>query len=415
MKRAFGVSLLLLAGAALAQAAPNSCLECHSALDGTLQKPAALYSDDIHRGRGIGCNGCHGGDPSTDDPEASMSPAKGFLGKIARTAIPKLCARCHSDASYMHKFSPKQRVDQYAQYVTSVHGKRIAEGDTAAATCIDCHSVHNILAVKDQRSPVYPLRLPETCAHCHADPKHMAKYKIPTNQFAEYQKSVHWEGLERRGDLSAPSCASCHGNHGATPPGVASVGNVCGTCHVLMENLFRQSPHEPVFASMGVAGCEVCHGNHAVQKPSTSMLAGADSVCSQCHDQASAGAVAAGEMAGLIRKLDGALARSEQILRKASESGMEVSEALLRENDGKDALIKARVAVHAFRVAAVEKPVQEGLKIAAETHQAGLAALEERNHRRIGLGVSLVTILITMAGLWLAIRAIEKSAHSQGR
>ena len=94
---------------------------------------------------------------------------------------------------------------------------------------------------------------------------------------------------------------------------------------------------------------------------------------------------------------------------------MEVSEALLRQNDGKDALIKARVAVHAFRAAAVEKPAQEGLKIAAETHQAGLAALEERNHRRIGLGVSLVTILITLAGLWLAIRAIEKSPRSEGR
>jgi len=415
MKRAFGVFLLLLAGAALAHAAANSCVECHSALDGALQRPTALYSDDIHQGRGIGCNGCHGGDPSTDDPEASMNPARGFLGKVSRTAIPKLCARCHGDAAYMRKFDPKERVDQYAQYVTSIHGKRIAEGDTAAATCIDCHSVHNILAVKDPRSPVYPLRLPETCAHCHSDPRHMAKYKIPTNQFAEYRKSVHWEGLEVRGDLSAPSCASCHGNHGATPPGVASVANVCGACHVLMENLFRQSPHEPVFASMGVAGCEVCHGNHSVQKPSTSMLAGADSVCSQCHDQASAGALAAGAMAGLIGKLDGALARSEQILQKAAESGMEVSEALLRQNDGKDALIKARVAVHAFRAAAVEKPVQEGLKIAAETHQAGLAALEERNHRRIGLGVSLVTILITLAGLWLAIRAIEKSPRSEGR
>jgi cytochrome c553 len=24
-----------------------------------------------------------------------------------------------------------------------------------------------------------------------------------------------------RGDLSAPTCSTCHGNHGATPPGVA--------------------------------------------------------------------------------------------------------------------------------------------------------------------------------------------------
>jgi len=43
--------------------------------------------------------------------------------------------------------------------------------------------------------------------------------QIPTNQFAEYRTSVHWEAMSKRGDLSAPSCASCHGNHGAKPPG----------------------------------------------------------------------------------------------------------------------------------------------------------------------------------------------------
>ena len=60
----------------------------------------------------------------------------------------------------------------------------------------------------------------------------MAPYGIPTNQFEEYRSSVHWEALAKRGDLSAPSCASCHGNHGAKPPQVESVSAVCGTCHV---------------------------------------------------------------------------------------------------------------------------------------------------------------------------------------
>ncbi len=142
----------------------------------------------------------------------------------------------------MHRYAPQQRVDQYAQYQTSVHGKRIASGDTAAAVCMDCHGVHGILEVKSPLSPVYPLQLPETCARCHADPQHMAKYKIPTNQYSDYRKSVHWEAVEKRGDLSAPTCASCHGNHGAAPPGVNSVAAVCGTCHVMMEELYDKSP-----------------------------------------------------------------------------------------------------------------------------------------------------------------------------
>ena len=64
---------------------------------------------------------------TTDDPEVSMSAARGLRRQHpSRTAIPKLCARCHSDANLMHKFRPQQRVDQLAQYQTSVHGKRLA-------------------------------------------------------------------------------------------------------------------------------------------------------------------------------------------------------------------------------------------------------------------------------------------------
>jgi predicted CXXCH cytochrome family protein len=339
-----------------------------------------------------------------------MSPKRGFLGKIKRTDVPRLCARCHSDANLIHRFKPQQRVDQFSQYQTSVHGKRIAAGDAAAANCIDCHSVHDIREVKDALSPVHPLRLPETCARCHADRAHMAKYQLATNQYAEYRTSVHWEALARRGDVSAPSCASCHGNHGAAPPQVTSVAAVCGTCHALFEDLYNKSPHQPVFAGMGVGGCVVCHGNHAIVTPSDAMLAGSASVCSQCHEEDSSGGAAASEMARNIRGLDAALKRSHEILGTARRSGMEVSEALMRQQEGKEALVKARVAVHAFQVASVSKPVNEGMTIASETYHAGQAALKERRFRRLGLAISLLTIVATMVGLRLAIRSIESQS-----
>ena len=415
MNRALTICMVLAGLAGLILAAEDSCRDCHSALEGPLQAPAALFANDVHARRGFGCAVCHGGDPRTDDPELSMGRARGFRGKIARTEVPRLCAHCHSDAAFMHKFNPKQRVDQYAQYVTSVHGRRIAAGDSAAANCADCHSLHDIREVRHSLSPVHPLKLPATCGHCHSDAARMAKYGIPVTQFDEYRKSVHWEALEKRGDLSAPSCASCHGNHGATPPGVDSVAAVCGTCHVLMEDLFRKSPHEPVFAAMGLGGCAACHGNHAVLKPSTEMLAGQQSTCGGCHEPASAGGKTAAEMAGLIGKLSAALNRSETILNRASSSGMEVSEAALRLNDGREALVKARVAVHAAETRAVATPVSDGLKIATETFAAGELALRERNRRRIGLGVSLLAIVVTLIGLRLAIRTIEKPTVSMGR
>jgi predicted CXXCH cytochrome family protein len=399
------LAVLLLSAAPLM--ADDSCVQCHAALEGKLAAPAATFPQDVHARNGFSCADCHGGDRNTVAPEASMNRSRGFTGKPARTAIPKMCARCHSDANLIHKFKPQQRVDQLAQYQTSVHGKRLAAGDGAVATCVDCHSVHDIREVRDALSPVHPLRLPETCAHCHADAKHMAKYKIETNQFAEYRGSVHWQALAKRGDLSAPSCASCHGNHGAAPPQVASVANVCGTCHVMFEQLYNKSPHEPVFSAMGTGGCTVCHGNHGIKPPTDAMLAGAGAVCSQCHDASSKGGAAAAQMGSLLSRLEAALAKSDGVLNRAHSDGMEVSEAQLRQIDGREALIKSRVAVHAFQTAAVEKPASEGLAIAAETLRAGQAALKERDARRRGLALSLITILITLGGLWLAIRNLE--------
>jgi hypothetical protein len=400
-------------------AAKDSCVECHSALEGAHQKPAVLFKDDVHSARGFRCVDCHGGDPSSDDPGVSMSPARGFKGKIVRTAVPQLCARCHSDANLIHKFKPQQRVDQLAQYMTSVHGKRLAAGDTAVANCVDCHSVHDIRDVRHALSPVHPLRLPETCARCHADGSRMSKYKLEHTQFDEYRQSVHWTALAKRGDLSAPSCASCHGNHGATPPQVASVAAVCGTCHVLLEELYNKSPHKPAFAAMGMAGCVVCHGKHKIEPPSVKMLAGDGSVCAQCHEADSAGGRAAAEMAKQISGLSEALGRSEEILTQARLSGMEVSEAQLQLVEGRENLVKARVAVHAFDTAAVLKPVKDGLAVAAQTHAAGVTALKERDVRRVGLSVSLAAIFATMGGLWLAIRGIERkraqSSANDGR
>jgi hypothetical protein len=112
-------------------------------------------------------------------------------------------------------------------------------------------------------------------------------------------------------------------------------------------------------------------------------------------------------MGGSIVKLRAALARSEAILDQASKAGMEVSQAAIQEDDADETLVKARVAVHAFQPDAVEKPVKEGLGIAAQTYQAGVGAMQERGRRRVGLGVSLIAILITMAGLWMAIRRLE--------
>jgi hypothetical protein len=400
-------SLVIAAILAFQLTAKDSCLECHAKLDGNPGAPAAKFAGDVHKAHGFSCADCHGGDPSIDD--AVRSKARNFRGKIARTAVPQLCARCHSDAALMHKYNPRQRVDQLAQYLTSVHGKRLAAGDTQVANCVDCHGVHDIRPVKDPRAPVHPLRLPDTCSRCHSDAGRMGKYKLATSQYEDYQSSVHWEALAQRGDVSAPGCASCHGNHGAAPPNVSEVSAVCGTCHVLMENLYRDSPHRPVFEAMGVAGCVACHQNHAVKRPGPQNLAGADSYCAVCHDESSKGGRTAAAMSQLIGELSSSIHRSNGILQRARRSGIEVSEALLRQTEAEDLYVKARVAVHAFRTEAVAEPVKAGLAITHETYAAGESALEEIGRRRRGLLFSLAAIAATILGLWIWIRKFERN------
>ena len=176
------VMALLAPSRAEAQPAPtgNTCLTCHATLTDTkLAMPATLFSGtDVHREHGFACIDCHGGDPSDGDKARAHAAARGFKGAPAGQAQIATCARCHSDATLMRRFAPRQRVDQEAEYATSVHGKQLAAGHTNVATCASCHGPHGIRLVSDAKSPVFPTNVAGTCATCHADPRHMAEYEL---------------------------------------------------------------------------------------------------------------------------------------------------------------------------------------------------------------------------------------------
>ena len=108
-----------------------------------------------------------------------------------------------------------------------------------------------------------------------------------------------------------------------------------------------------------------------------------------------------------MSRLDDAVKGADQVLRVAESSGMEVSEARLGQDQARDSLTKARVTIHSFRTDLVDQDIQAGLKIAAKSLQAGKEAMIERDHRRVGLGISLIAIGIALAGLWLYIKKIE--------
>jgi hypothetical protein len=336
VRGAVPISALLLALAAVsarAQETPapkaSSCVACHTNPD--MADEASLrivsgFQQGVHAGAGLSCQDCHGGNPDpalADDMDAAMSPGykpSPFHGVPKRGEIPALCGRCHSNPDYMKTFNPELRVDQEKEYWTSQHGKLLRTGDGRVATCVDCHGVHGILAPGNPQAPVYPTRVAETCARCHADPKHMQGYTLPdgrplpVEQYALWKQSVHARALLEKEDLSAPTCNDCHGNHGAVPPGVNSIAFVCGQCHAREAELFRASPKKKLFdehngylASAGSTGCALCHqppdpaakigtihsfsecvtchSNHGVVRPTLAMLAPLpETPCALCHE-----------------------------------------------------------------------------------------------------------------------------------
>jgi hypothetical protein len=410
-----GLTALALIGAARALAQPASspaegCPACHlDTGDERLANPAKAYADDIHKAKGFGCVACHGGDGKEAGMEA-MDPAKGYIGKPARAQVVQVCGRCHSDARFMKRYNPSLRVDQVSEYATSVHGRKLREtNDPKVATCVSCHPAHSIKPPSDPNSTVHPLRVADTCGQCHADSAYMAGRKIPTDQLHRYRESVHWAAMSKKGDLSAPTCNDCHGNHGAAPPGVGWVGNVCGQCHTVMGDLFAKSIHAKAFASLGAPGCATCHDNHAI-KPATVEMVGlaAGAVCAGCHSADDPGGKAAHGMRDALDALRADQARASETLARAEQAGMEVSQARFDLTTANEALVKARVAVHAASLPAVQKETEAGLAVTRKAYARAVRALDELRFRRQGLAVSLVIILLLIAALVLKIRQLDR-------
>jgi predicted CXXCH cytochrome family protein len=398
-----------------AQPVTDRCVTCHASLpQPALSTPAQTFSGDVHHERSFSCTDCHGGDPAASEAAQAHNASRGYRGKPAGQQIVTMCARCHSDAAFMHKFAPTQRVDQAIEYATSVHGKRLASGDTRVATCVSCHGAHGVRRVHDPRSPAFPANVASTCGACHSSPDQMRPYvradgtPIPTTQRADYERSVHHNALARQNDMSAPTCNDCHGNHGAAPPGVSSLTTVCGTCHTVFQTRFATSVHAQIFEK----SCIECHGNHAVIAPTDTMLGTSKpAVCVTCHeDKDDPGFVGAARMGAALERLKNEIGASSALIDRVKNAGMEVGDEEIALNEARTKLVLARTEVHAFDPEALDVVVNEGTKILEGVNRAGAEALDELAYRRRGLFVSLALILVVVTALGLKIRDLPKES-----
>jgi predicted CXXCH cytochrome family protein len=373
---------------------PRSAAE---AQDRVAQAEKAFQSD-VHQTAGLQCTSCHADD-------SARIAAASYV--IARTQIAPMCATCHSDPAYMRQFDPQVRTDQFVQYLTSTHGKDMARGEIRVATCSDCHGAHGVLRTSDPRAPVAPLHVAKTCATCHADGPRMKAFGREATPFADWSTSVHATALLKRGDTSAPACSTCHGSHGATPPGVTEVANVCAQCHVREADLFRASPKKAIFDGMGQAECLVCHNNHAIQHPADAWVGlEQGAVCAPCHDSSTKGSTTILEVRQALDGLTSSFATAESIVRRAEHAGMLVDDARVILQEAREQQIQARVLVHAFAAKPFMDVATKGLAAAERGQRAGEEALQELQFRRRGLAIAALFILGFLVTLGWKIRRL---------
>ena len=216
----------------------------------------------------------------------------------------------------------------------------------------------------------------------------------------------------KKGDLGAPSCNNCHGNHGAVPPAIGSVANACGTCHGKIAELFTTTRMKHRFVAEDLPGCATCHHSHAIQPPSDKMVGMEEgAVCITCHANGKFGATLAGaDAAKTIRhgldELTHQIAHARATVAEAERLGMEVSGPRYDLRNALNALTNARTLLHSFQVKPVQGALADGQSVATKVQDKADQALQEYTARRIWLAASLVPIFVVIGLLLFYIRTL---------
>jgi predicted CXXCH cytochrome family protein len=414
----FGFIIFLLAGImslpsqGMAQpSGENRCIACHLELESDAG-PAHDFAADIHSHKGLGCQDCHGGNPELDDMDRVKSSA-GWRGVPKHSEIPNFCARCHSNAEYMHEHNPKLPIDQLDKYKTSIHGQRFFQkGDQKVATCVSCHTAHKIGDATMPHSTIHPTNIPSTCGACHSNTEFMAEYGIPTNQEKLYRSSVHGIALFSKNDLSAPVCNDCHGNHGAAPPGANSLSAVCGMCHAIEADLFLASPHFKAFADQGLPMCETCHGNHGITPPTYALIGlNEGQICANCHStgEDTKAPEQIDQMSTDFKALTASSDTARNLVTEAGTKGMMITDIEFSLKEINQILIHMRSAVHSFAADSLTLQTKNGLEKSTVVQKAAADLIHEYYFRRWGLGISSCLITLFALGLYLKIRSLDKT------
>ncbi len=269
------------------------CLTCHSNPDLLVTFPdgsslrghvnSAAYAGSVHGQKQMTCGGCHANHTQYPHPAVTARSSREYVIQMNN----QTCLTCHPD--------------QASRVQDSTHAKAMAAGKLEAAVCVDCHTAHNTLSLREARREIAL-----TCRKCHAQ------------IYDQYKTSAHGRALIEENNTDVPTCIDCHGVHNVENPHTNQFRlqspSLCGSCHAnkdLMSKynistdvfetyvadfhgstvtLFeQQSPDTPTNKPV----CYDCHGVHAIlSKDNPAAIANNKEnllkTCQKCHPDASA-------------------------------------------------------------------------------------------------------------------------------
>jgi cytochrome b subunit of formate dehydrogenase len=250
-----------------------TCLGCHDSdnYHGKQRDMAGLLDSSSHAG--MDCIDCH----------ASI---KGLPHQDSVATVD--CGSCHSEEARIY----------------DRHGRKKLGTDPDIPKCTNCHGRHDILGSKDRRSRTSAENLPSTCGECHENLDLTTKHEILYgNAIAAFKSSVHGRAITG-GVLLAASCNDCHSAGGTAhriygPNDRESTINhfniprTCGRCHSSVEDEFWAGIHGKLVARGEVDApvCTNCHGEHGIiatkdPRSPVSPARVAEATCSPCHESA---------------------------------------------------------------------------------------------------------------------------------
>lgn len=251
------------------------------------------------------CLACHGDPTAKRANGTSIAFDEGTQKAFGASKHGQMaCVDCHQDLAALKEFPHPDTLAKVncgtchdaaqEKFMRGVHARARQDGRMLAATCVDCHGMHDIQGAAEPSSPTNHLNLPGTCAKCHGNLDIITRGHIQIgNVAAIYHDSIHGKALEKSGLLVAPSCVDCHGNHdiarkseATSPVFRANIPATCGKCHAGIKQQYDAGVHAAALkkGDSRAPVCIDCHTAHAIQRADTdSWRLAVTAECGTCH------------------------------------------------------------------------------------------------------------------------------------